>query len=112
MPYSKDLRIGHGWFNANLSWFDDYLDDMEEELIVNGEGSEQKYRQNIMNEEIELRLNEYITWKVFNGPAINSVLDYDDDPYGYVYHHILILIDKHKNVDEPERSWYRLDPTV
>lgn len=122
MPYSKDIRVGHGWFNTNINWFYDYLDNMSEELIVKSENftpEEIKYHDNTLSEEIELRLNEYIHWKVFgeiptklpeppsDGSSFGDYLpsDFDEDPYGYVYHHILILIDKHK-------SWYELRSTT
>lgn len=118
MPYSKDLRVGRGWFNTNINWFYDYLDSMSEELIVHTESftpNEVKYHDNTLSEEIELRLNEYISWKVF-GETRSERTDvpecysdsmpsnYDEDPYGYVYHHILILVEKNK-------SWYKLRST-
>ena len=115
MPFSKDLRVGHGWFTTNINWFFDYLDNMSEELIVKTENytpEEIKYHDDTLSEEIELRLNEYIAWKVFgvirqkrnDVPECHRDLlpkDNDENPYRYVYHHILILIEKHKD-------WYEL----
>ena len=115
MPYSKDIRVGRGWFNTNVNWFYEYLDNMSEELIVETENftpDEVKYHDNTLSEEIELRLNEYISWKVF-GESVKEHYDlpqcfsdyvpsdFDEDPYGYVYHWILILVQKHK-------AWYKL----
>lgn len=125
MPYSKDLRIGHGWFNTNINWFYDYLDNMSEELIVKTENftpEEIQYHDNTLSEEIELRLNEYIAWKVFGETRKkrNDVpecfndeppQEFDEDPYGYVYHHILILVEKRKYEGSISGPWYVLQST-
>ena len=121
MPYSKDIRLGQGWFNTNINCFFDYLDGIETEITVLSENftpKEVKYHDNTLNEEIELRLNEYISWKVFGASRQERTdipecfsdampSDFDEDPYGYVYHHILILVEKHKYEGSTQGPWYR-----
>ena len=113
MPYSKDIRCGQGWFNTNVNWFYDYLDNMEEELIVKTDfcQSDIKYHDNTLEEEIELRVNEYISWKVF-GEQREKVdeddslpEDFEDDVWGYVYHHICTLVRR-------KPTWYEMRSTL
>lgn len=105
MPYTKDSRCGPGWFEVNLSHFYDYLDDRSEELIVRGDFSadrktydaQLKFYDDVLNEEIEERANEYISWKIFN--ETRKPLDEGDllpdafcDVWAYVYHHVCRLV--------------------
>lgn len=114
MPYSKDIRCGQGWFRTNVNCFYNHLDEMDEELIVCKENyceSEYTYHNNVLEEEIETRVNEYISWKVFDEKR--EKLDEDDslpkefpdDVYGYVYDHILVLLKRKPN-------WYTLRSTL
>lgn len=98
---------------------------MSEELIVKTENftpEEIQYHDNTLSEEIELRLNEYIAWKVFGETRKkrNDVpecfndeppQEFDEDPYGYVYHHILILVEKRKYEGSISGPWYVLQST-
>jgi hypothetical protein len=113
MPYSKDIRVGQGWFNTNVNWFYNYLDEMDEELIVKTDccESEVAYHNNHLEETIEEKVNEYISWKVFgetrNKLDENDTLPsyYPDDVWGYVYDHIIMLIKR-------KPTWYELKSTL
>ena len=113
MPYSKDIRVGQGWFNTNVNCFFDYLDGLDEELIVKDDFSpnEVKYHNTELEEQIEQRVNEYISWKVF-GETRNKLdeddalpSDFDDDVWGYVYDHICMLVKR-------QPTWYELRSTL
>lgn len=111
MPYSKDIRDGDGWFNTNVNCFFDYLEDnMDKELIVcRDKYCESEYiRHNkVLEEEIEKRVNEYISWKLFDDEREklneNDMLpsDYPDYVYDYVYYHIYYLVKR-------KPDWYVL----
>jgi len=113
MPYSKDIRVGQGWFEVNVNWFYDYLDGMDEELIVSDDfcESEVEYHTTELEEEIERRVNEFISWNVFDEER--TKLDKDDllpsffpkDIWGYVYHHICLFIRR-------KPTWYTLRSTL
>jgi hypothetical protein len=113
MPFSKDIRVGQGWFNVNVNWFFEYLDGLDEEVIVKDDfcPSEVKYHNNEFEGEIEFRVNEYISWKVFG--ETRNALDkddllpdfFDEDIWGYVYHHICMLIRR-------KPTWYELKSTL
>ena len=119
MPYHKDSRCGPGWFEVNISHFYDYLDDRSEQLIVRGDfeidlnttfkyDRQLQYHDECLNEEIEQRLNEYISWKIFN--ETRNPLDEGDllpdafcNPWAYVYHHVSRLVAR-------KPQWYLLQP--
>lgn len=113
MPYSKDIRCGEGWFNTNINCFYDYLDGMDEELVIDGDGVsqvEEEYRATQLEEEIEQRVNEFIRYKVFGEKR--RKLDEDDslpeeyeDVWDYVYSHILLLVKR-------KPTWYVLRSTL
>jgi hypothetical protein len=122
MPYSKDIRCGEGWFNTNIAWFYQYLDEMNEELIVKTDccESEVVFHTKELEEKIEEKVNDYISWKVF-GQTRNK-LDEDDrlpedfEPsssidtgargvWAYVYHHICLFIRR-------KPTWYELESTL
>jgi hypothetical protein len=113
MPFSKDIRTGQGWFDTNVNWFFNYLDDLDEELIVKDDfcPSEVKYHNNELEERIESRVNEYISWKVFG--ENRKALDeddrlpnfFEDDVWGYVYHHICMFVRR-------KPTWYELKSTL
>lgn len=112
MPYSKDVRCGQGWFETNINCFYDYLDAMDEELIVRREfcESENAYHNKCLEELIEEKVNDYISWKVFGEER--SKLDendslpseYPDDVWGYTHDHVCMFIKKRP-------SWYELRST-
>ena len=120
MPYSKDVRCGHGWFDSNVNCFYDYLDSRGEELIVRDDFSLEedlnsslnhpqqiKYHDTCLSEEIEERVNQFISWFVFGERW--KPLDEEDclpenfpeDVYGYVYHHVCRLVKR-------KPTWYFL----
>jgi hypothetical protein len=113
MPYSKDIRVGQGWFNTNVNWFYNYLDEMDEELIVKTDccESEVAYHNNHLEEKIEEKVNDYISWKVFG--ETRSKLDendslpeeYPDDVWGFVYDHICMFVKR-------KPTWYELRSTL
>lgn len=113
MPYSKDIRCGQGWFKTNVNWFYTYLDDMEEELIVKTDccESEYTYHNKEMEELMEEKVNDYISWKVF-GETRNKLdendslpSEYPDDVWGYVYDHVCMLVKR-------KPTWYELRSTT
>lgn len=79
MPYTKDIRCGQGWFEVNVNCYYDWLDERGVELIVNSDfcQSEYKYHNEVLEEMIEERANEFINWVVFREER--SKLDEDDD---------------------------------
>lgn len=109
MPYSKDIRMGQGWFRANVNWYYTYLDEGEMELIVKTDccESEVAYHNKVLEETIEEKLNEFISWKVFGEErkkldeedALPS--EYPEDVWGYVHDHILMLVKR-------KPTWYEL----
>lgn len=123
MPHSKDLRCGQGWFDVNINYFYDYLDEKNQELIVSDTPEvathnslfttasavqrQVKYRDEYLNQQIEERVNEFIQYKVFDwernpldeGDVLPS--EYSDDIWGYVYYHITLLVYRKPN-------WYKL----
>ena len=100
MPFAKDIRVGQGWFEVNVNCFFDYLDGMDEELIVKNDfcASEVAYHNKNLEEEIESKVNEYISWRVF-GEERNKLdeedflpKEFEDDIWGYVYSQIWRLV--------------------
>ena len=113
MPYSKDIRCGQGWFRTNVNCFYDYLDGMDEELIVKDDfcSSEVIYHNTELEETIELKVNEYISWKVF-GETRNKLdeddslpEEFNDDIWGYVHDSICRLVKR-------KPTWYELRSTL
>lgn len=92
----------------NVNSFYQWLDDSQEELVVcSAEKHEMEYRENELNDEIENRANEYISWEVF-GEERNLLDDddalpehYDGDIWAYVRHHVLALCKR-------KPTWYEL----
>lgn len=113
MPYSKDIRCGQGWFNANINCFFDYLDGCELELIVKREccESEYTYHNKVLEEMIEEKINEFIAWSIFGEQRTkldeNDSLPYEykDDVWGYVHDHINMLVKR-------KPTWYEIRSTV
>lgn len=114
MPYSKDVRCGQGWFETNLNCFWTYLEEsQEEELITKSDfcESEVKYHDDEMSAQIEERVNEYISWMVFSEKREKLDKDdllpdsFEDDIWGYVYHHVCMYVRKHP-------TWYELRSTL
>jgi hypothetical protein len=122
MPYCKDIRCGEGWFEVNVNSFYDYLENLDEELIVSDDFCESEviYHRLELEEKIEEAVNEFIRWKVFNDES--SPLDKDDLPpsffephssietgsrgiWVYVYHHICLFIRR-------KPTWYTLRSTL
>jgi hypothetical protein len=127
MPYSKDIRCGQGWFKTNVNWFYNYLDEIDEEIVVKTSyksplendpelidfsASETEYHNTTLEEEIELRVNEFISWKVFD--ETRKKLDEEDllpeffedeGIWKYVYHHICMLVRR-------KPTWYELRSTL
>ena len=120
MPYSKDIRCGEGWFTTNVNCFYEYLTDRDEEIVIRTSYKsplkddpepiyfselEKQYHNTALEEEIEIRTNEYISWRVFG--TIRKQLDeedylpdfFEDNIWGYVYHHICLFVRNHK-------TWY------
>ena len=127
MPYSKDIRCGEGWFKTNVNCFYNYLDEIDEELIVREkfrlpwqeenkpdiEWREVEFHRTHLEEQIEMRVNEFISWRVFN--ETRKKLDEDDmlpeefedvGIWSYVYHHICVVLRKRLP------TWYELRSTL
>jgi hypothetical protein len=113
MPYSKDIRCGEGWFNTNIAWFYQYLEEMDEELIVKTDHCESEvvYHTKELEAMIEEKVNDYISWNVFgqtrNKLDENDSLpeEYPDDVWGYVHDHLVMLIKR-------KPTWYELKSTL
>lgn len=112
MPHSKDLRIGYGWYDINLSHFYEWLEEVADtaievstDFLPFSEG-ELKYHRTALDDEIEFRANEFIDYRVFE--VSRNPLDEDDMlPHSfpsinsYIHYHILRFCKNHA-------SWYRV----
>jgi len=109
MPYTKDPRCGAGWFEANVNSFFTYLDDHNNQIIVKQDfcESEVKYHNQVLEELIEEKMNEYISWHVF-GERRNQ-LD-EDDILPKLYDNIWMFVEDCVRIFiERKSSWYKFD---
>ena len=111
MPYSKDIRCGWGFFDLNVNWFYDYLDRIGEELIVKTDCDGYSSHNELIEEMIENRANEFIDWVVFHQERKKDFENDDlpsewakghkDDIWAYIYYHISRFV-------KLKPTWYEL----
>lgn len=112
MPYSNDVRCGQEWFSTNVYRFYNYLDEMDEELIVSHEfcESEVAYHTKELEELIEQKVNDYISWAVFGETRFkldetdSLPSEYPNDVWGYTHDHVCMFIKR-------KPTWYELRST-
>lgn len=113
MPSHDDIRSGHGWFDSNINCFYNYLENLDEEIVVKMDFGESEciFHESCLTTRIEERINEYIEWFIFKEhrralDENDSLPDsFEDDIYGYVYYHICRYI-------QQKPSWYELKSTL
>jgi len=121
MVHSNDVRCGAGSWDVNINCFYDYLDSLDEELIVRDAPTqeEKEFRNSELEDKVEDAVTEYINWKVFGdessycapdnrppsafGPF--SACDTGGGVWAYVYFQVCRFITWRS-------SWYELRSTL